>query len=78
LEPLGDWRAVVGLEDLQLLVLVVDDLEEKHPAELADPLGVAIHAYVLAHEVLDRFDGVANGHEILDLTFEISDFRFQI
>ena len=62
LELLRDGRAVAVLHQLQLLVLVVDDLEEEHPAELGDALGVAIDADVLAHDVLDRFDGVANGH----------------
>ena len=61
-ELLRDGRAVAVLHQLQLLILVVDDLEEKHPAELRDALGVAIDAGILAHDVLDRFDGVANGH----------------
>jgi hypothetical protein len=39
-----------------LLVLVVDDLEKEHPAQLGQALGVAIDADVLAHEVLDGFD----------------------
>ena len=62
LELLRDRRAVVVLHQLQFLVLVVDDLEEEHPAELGDALGVAIDADVLAHDVLDGFDGVADGH----------------
>jgi hypothetical protein len=53
-----------------LLVLVVDDFEEKHPAELGDALGIAIDAGVLAHDVLDGFDGVANGHGLSDLLVE--------
>ena len=59
LELLRDGRAVVVLHQLQLLVLVVDDLEEEHPAELGDALGVAIDADVLAHDVLNGFDGGA-------------------
>ena len=55
---------------LELLVLVVDDLEEEHPAELGDALGVAIDADVLAHDVLDGFDGVADGHGLGDLLIE--------
>jgi hypothetical protein len=55
-------RAVIGLEQFQFLILIVDDLEEKHPAQLADALRVAIDAGVLAHDVLDRFNGVADGH----------------
>ena len=63
---LRERRAVVVLHQLQLLVLVVDDLEEEHPAELGDALGVAIDADVLAHDVLDGFDGVANRHGLGD------------
>ena len=62
LEPLGDWGGVVGLHQLQFLVLIVDDLEEEHPAQLADALGVAVHTGVLAHDVLDGFDQGADGH----------------
>ena len=62
LELLRDRRAVAVLHQFQFLVLVVDDLEEEHPAELGDALGVAIDADVLAHDVLNGFDGVANGH----------------
>ena len=62
LEALRDRRAVAVLDQLQFLVLVVDDLEEEHPAQLADALGVAIDAGVLAHDVLDGFDGGADGH----------------
>ena len=46
----------------KLLVLVVNDLEEEHPAELGDALGVAIDAGVLAHDVLDGFNCIANRH----------------
>jgi hypothetical protein len=53
-----------------LLILVVDDLEKKHPAELGDALGVAIDAGVLAHNVLDRLDCVANRHGLCDLLIE--------
>ena len=56
-ELLRDGRAVAVLHQLQFLVLVVDDLEEEHPAELRDALGVAIDADVLAHDVLNGFDG---------------------
>ena len=62
LELFRDGRAVAVLHQLQLLVLVVDDLEEEHPAELGDALGIAIDADILAHDVLDGFDGVADGH----------------
>ena len=66
----GNGRAVAVLHQLQLLVLVVDDLEEEHPAELRDALGIAIDAGVLAHDVLNGFDGVANGHGLSCLLVE--------
>jgi hypothetical protein len=62
LQLLRDRRAIGVLRELQLLVLVVDDLEEEHPAQLADALGIAIDATVLAHDVLDGFDGITHGH----------------
>ena len=55
-------RGVRGAGQLQLLVLVVDDLEEEHPAELRQTLCIAINASVLAHDVLDGFDGSADAH----------------
>ena len=69
-EFLRDGRAVAVLHQLQLLVLVVDDFQEKHPAELRDALGIAIDAGILAHDVLYRFDGVANGHGLSFLLVE--------
>ena len=58
----GDGRAVAILEELELLVLIVDDLEEEHPAQLTYALCIAIHAHVLAHDVLNGFDESADGH----------------
>jgi hypothetical protein len=52
------------LHQLQLLILVINDFHEEHPAELGDALGVAINAGILAHDVLDGFDGIANGHSL--------------
>ena len=63
LEPFRDGGGVVCLHQCQFLVLVVDDLEEEHPAQLADALGVAVHAGVLAHDVLDGLDQGADGHD---------------
>jgi hypothetical protein len=40
--------------------LIVDNLEEKHPAQLTDALRVTIDAAVLAHDVLDGLDDVAD------------------
>jgi hypothetical protein len=56
LEFFRDGRAVVVPHHFQLLVLIVDDFQEEHPAELADALGIAVDAGVLAHDVLDGFD----------------------
>src|SRR5690349_23761058 len=35
---------------------IVEDLEKEHPAELLEPLHVAVRAGVLAHDVLNGFD----------------------
>ena len=67
---LRDRRAVVVLRQFEFLILVVDDLEEEHPAELADALGIAIDAGVLAHDVLNGFDGGANGHGLCGFLIE--------
>jgi hypothetical protein len=42
-------------------------LEEEHPAKLGDALGVAIDADILAHDVLDGFDGIASRHSLSGL-----------
>ena len=54
----------------QFLILVVDDLEKKHPAQLADALGIAIDAGVLAHDVLDGLDEGADGHGLGSLSIQ--------
>ncbi len=69
LEFLRDDGAVAGAQQLEFLVLVVEDLEEKHPAELLQPLGVAGDALVLVpHDVADILDDcgdVGNGNGVL-------------
>ena len=65
-----DRRAVAVLEKFELLVLVVDDLEEEHPAQLADTLRIAIDACVLAHDVLNGFDEGTDRHLLSDLLVE--------
>ena len=55
-------RRDVGRVELVLDLLVVVDLEEEHPDQLRDALRVAVHAGVLAHDVLDRFDEGGDGH----------------
>ena len=67
-QRLGDRRAVVVVEQLVLGFLVVVDLEEEHPDELADALRVAIDADILAHDVLDGFDEGGEGHDRSGLT----------
>src|SRR5215208_1178793 len=57
---LRQWRPVVVAEKLELLLPVIEDLEEEHPAELLEPLRVAVRAGVLAHDVLDGFDDVGD------------------
>ncbi len=57
------WRFVAGNGELPLLLLVVEDFQEQQPDDLADTLGVAIYADVLAHDVLDSFDQGADGHK---------------
>src|SRR5439155_8329886 len=57
---------VALLHRFQFLILVVNDLEEEHPAELGDALGIAIDTTVLAHDVLDGFYGIPYGHELSD------------
>ena len=66
LQAPGDRRAIVVAERFQFLVLIVDDLEEEHPAELTDALGVPIDAHILAHDVLNGFDEIADGHAQAD------------
>ncbi len=56
LQVLWNGRGVVVAQQLQFLVLIVDDLEKEQPAQLADALGIAVYAAVLAHEVLNGFD----------------------
>jgi hypothetical protein len=56
-------RAVIILGEFEFHFLIIDDLEEKQPAKLADALSVAIDAYVLTHDVLDRLDDIADGHD---------------
>jgi hypothetical protein len=43
---------------------------EEHPAELRDALGIAIDTWILTHDVLYRFDGIANGHGLSFLLVE--------
>jgi hypothetical protein len=47
------------LHDFQLLILIVDDFQKKHPAKLRQALRVAIDANILAHDVLNGFNGVS-------------------
>jgi len=43
-----------------LLILIVDDFEKEHPAQLREALGITINANVLAHDVLNGFDGCSD------------------
>ncbi|MDT4819838.1 hypothetical protein FQZ97_529650 [compost metagenome] len=62
---LGDGRLVVVVHQLPFQLAVIEDLEEQQPDQLADALGVAIDAHVFTHDVLDGFDGGADGHNEL-------------
>jgi hypothetical protein len=62
LELGGNRRAIIVLHQVQLLILVVDDFQEEHPAQLADALRIAIDAGILAHDVLNGFNDGADGH----------------
>jgi hypothetical protein len=42
--------------EFKLLLKRIKHFEEQKPSELRDALRVAIHATVLAHDVLDGFD----------------------
>ncbi len=53
-------RFVIVAEEFHLLLAVVEDLEEEHPAELFETLGIAVGAGILAHDVLDGFDDVGD------------------
>ena len=61
-QVVGQRGFVVVFEEFQLSFAVVEDLEEEHPAELTDALSVTIDAGVLAHDVLNGFDEVSDGH----------------
>ena len=51
-------RLVVVADDYEFFFAVVKDLQEEHPAELFEPLRIAVGTGVLAHDVLDGFDDV--------------------
>jgi hypothetical protein len=62
LKFLWERRAIIGIGFFQGLILIVDNLEEEQPGELADALRIAIDAHILAHDVLNGFDGCADDH----------------
>jgi hypothetical protein len=64
LEFFRDDGLVAVADEFEFLVFVVEDLQEEHPAELLQPLGIAGDAAVLPHDVADVFDdGGDVGHE---------------
>ena len=72
----GQRGLVVVAQEFQLLLAVVEDLEEEHPDQLLEALGVAVDAGVLAHDVLDGFDEVGDvGHGSGGLLIEV---RFRV
>ena len=66
-QVLREGGLVVVAKEFELLLAVIEDFQEQHPPELLQPLGVAIGAGVLAHDVLDGFDDVGDvGHGFKD------------
>ena len=62
-QMLRQRRLVVVAQEFEFLLAVVEDLQKEHPAELFEPLRIAVGAGVLAHDVLDGFDDVGDiGH----------------
>ena len=59
-------RAGVGVaREFKLFFEGIKHFEKQQPGELTDALGVAIDAAVLAHDVLNGFDGAGEvGHEV--------------
>ena len=57
-----DGRTVGIVEQFPFCFAVVEDFQEQHPDQLANALRVAINADILAHDVLDGFDGGGDGH----------------
>jgi hypothetical protein len=55
-QGVGDRRAVGVVKKFVFAFLVVVNLQEEHPDQLADALRVAVDADILAHDVLDGFD----------------------
>ena len=51
---------VVVFDEFQLSLAVIENLEEKHPYQLADALSIAIDTDILAHDVLNGFDNAGN------------------
>lgn len=51
-------RFVSISQGLHLLLAVVEDFQEEHPAELLQALGITVGARVFSHDVLDGFDDV--------------------
>ena len=70
LQGFWDWRTVVVLHHLQLLILIVDDFEKEHPAKLGEALSVAIDADILAHDVLNGFNGISCRHGLGNFLIE--------
>ena len=68
-QVLGNGALVVVAGEFEFFFQRVKHLEEQQPGELADALCVAIHARVLAHDVLDGFDdGGEVGHGVRALS----------
>jgi hypothetical protein len=63
LQGVGERRVVIRVEQFEFHVLVIDDLQKKHPAQLRQALSIAVNTDVLAHDVLNGFNGCSDRHE---------------
>ncbi len=65
----GSGDMYVGAVVFPFFLALVEDLEKEHPGKLANALGIAVDAVVLAHDVLDGLDGAAEIHLVRLLSF---------
>src|SRR5690606_39357475 len=63
-QRLWDRRLELVLLQLPLLFPGVEYLQEQHPAQLADALGVSVDTPVFAHDVLYAFDRRTDAHSV--------------
>ena len=63
LQFFGDYRLVVIIQEFHFGILVVDNLERNHPAQLFNALCIARNTLVFSHDVLQGLDNSTDvGH----------------